>query len=117
MDCKPYTGRVHIQFRALQRRCLDWHESVAQELGVEPNDLWIDFQNYAMIATRITPDDKKHSKVFGVGLDNPEVVQDKFLAYLELDVSLITEWEQAIRVMDTPSDESTAPDLETTDPE
>lgn len=117
MDVKAYTGRVHLQFRALQRRCLAWHEEVAQAVGVHSDDLWTDFQNYAMVATRITPDDKKHSKCFATGRDSADEVKTKFLHYLDLDVEITMRWETAIRTMDAPSDAVTAPEAETTDPE
>jgi len=111
MDVKPYTGKVHIQYRALLRRSLDWqNRDVAQELGITERDVNIEFSDYASVSVQIVPDDKKHLKLFALPTDSTDILREKFLQYIELPAELLIRWVNALIEANTPADEVLAPD-------
>ena len=117
MDVLARTGQTQIQYLAIIRQCVEWYEALAEEWHISKEAMDSALQDYAWVSVRITPDDKKHRKLFAQGSDSADEVKGKFLDYAALPGAVISRWENAIREFDRPANEDTAPEASTDDPQ
>lgn len=110
MQIKPRTGQTQIQYYAIIRRCIDWYEALAEEWQISKEEMDGALQTFAWVSVRVTPDDKKQAKLLASGVDTPETVKSKFIAYAQLPWSVLSGWEAALDDADAPAEKDTAPE-------
>lgn len=107
---KPRTPRVDMHQSIIIDRMGAFWQQLATDEGVPENVLDIELTKFAILSTRAD---------FGGGVDfdlalpadTPEVIRDKFLAYLDTkNIDQIEKANAAIRAKDAPVNSATAPD-------
>jgi hypothetical protein len=118
MKIKPFTPAIRMQRTAILRKSQPWFADVAVEYGVTDDEIYLALLDFASVSLRVNGHKKKLDFDLIVPSDTPDVVRDKFVAYLNTTTTgAVYDIERAMREYDAPVDPALAPDMEPDDPE
>lgn len=110
MQIKHRTPRTDMQYDSIIRKMAEILDEMIEREGVASNIADRHLTRFAELSCRIDANGDKLDFEFAAFTDEPAVIKDKFLAYLDSEcVEWIDQARRAIFESDKPSDPVTAP--------